>query len=324
MNANADGERPVIPAIVGPTAVGKTSVALLVARACDGEIVSADSRQIYHGMDIGTAKPTIEERELVPHHLIDIVEPSQTYDAARFARDAEAAISRLLAAGRVPIVVGGTGFYLASLFTGLFEGPGRDEEVRRALDRRLEREGSAALHAELAGVDPETAGRLHPNDGVRIVRALEVSVSSGIPLSVWQSTQGRRPAFSARYFVLRMDRERLYERIEERVDAMMERGLLDETRRLFLSGRLSPEFPGASAVGYRELLPVVAGDTEDVASAVEAIKTNTRRYAKRQLTWFSSLPEAIWLDVGKMDPEEAAEFIAMTCAAGGWPRRYWT
>lgn len=316
MSAATPEARPVIPAIVGPTGVGKTDVAILVARACGGEIVSADSRQVYRGMDVGTAKPTRDQRALVPHHLIDIIEPSEIYDAARFAGDAEAIMRELLAAGRVPIVVGGTGFYLASLFSGLFEGPGRDEDLRQALSRRLAREGSAALHAELTELDPEAARRLHPNDAARIVRALEVSLSSGVPLSKWQAGSRRTPAFAARYFGLTMEREALYERIEERVDRMMAGGLLEEIRALLSSGRLAPGSPGGSAVGYRELMAVATGDSEDLRAAVLAVKRNTRRYAKRQLTWFSSLSDVTWFDVGGMRPERAAELIAAALRDG--------
>ena len=189
-------ERREILTIIGPTAVGKTAVALLVAAELGGEIVSADSRQVYRGMDIGTAKPTPDERRGVPHHLIDIVEPSETYDAARFASDAESAIAQLLDKGREPIVVGGTGFYLTSLFEGLFEGPGRDDRIRGELKAKAEAEGPAELHRTLSEVDPVSAERIHPNDAARIVRALEVQMSTGKPLSEWQATGTRTPAFS--------------------------------------------------------------------------------------------------------------------------------
>jgi tRNA dimethylallyltransferase len=309
MSAEAPQTRPEIPAIVGPTGVGKTSVGVAVALALGGEIVSADSRQVYRGMDVGTAKPTSEERALARHHLIDIVEPSEIYDAARFAADAESTIARLLGAGITPLVVGGTGFYLTSLFEGLFEGPGRNDEMRDALRRRLAEEGAPALHHELAEADPKTASRLHPNDGSRIIRALEVLRSSGMPLSEWHTGDRREPAYTARYFALTMRRKALYRRIDERVDRMMAAGLLDEERALLASGRLTPDSPAASAVGYRELLPVAIGESDDVESAVEAIKRNTRRYAKRQLTWFSSLPVVTWLDVGELGAEGAAEGI---------------
>ena len=307
--------RTTTVAVVGPTAVGKTVVSIAVALRLGAEIVSADSRQIYRGMDIGTAKPTPAEQSLVRHHLIDIVEPSEVYDAARFASDAESVITDLLEDGVVPIVVGGTGFYLESLFTGLFEGPGRDDRIREELKRRMERTGPAALHAELAEADPEAASRIHPNDGARIVRALEVSLSSGVPLSRWQAGPAREPAYDPRYFGLTMSRASLYSRIDERVDRMMDAGLLDETRALVSSGRLEPNAPAASAVGYRELLPLATGESDDVESAVAAIKRNTRRYAKRQLTWFSSFADVTWLDVEALGTESAADRISAFCEA---------
>lgn len=314
-----DGRREILT-IVGPTAVGKTAVAIAVAKRLRAEIVSADSRQIFRGMDIGTAKPTAAERSDVPHHMIDIVDPSDAYDAARFADDAEQVIARLLEKGTEPIVVGGTGFYLASLFEGLFEGAGRDDGAREALRVRLAREGAAALHRELAEIDPEAAERIHPNDASRIVRALEVFVSTGRPLSEWHSDPTRTPAYLARYVALTMDRGALCVRIERRVDAMMEAGLLDEVERLVASGLLREGTQAASAVGYRELLPLVAEsasvEPERLAAAVEQIKTNTRRYAKRQVTWFSQLPGVSWVDIGDLDADGAARAILPTGDSG--------
>jgi len=306
---SGDGPREILT-IVGPTGVGKTAVAVAVAKRLRAEIVSADSRQIFRGMDIGTAKPTAAERADVLHHMIDIVDPTDAYDASRFASDAERVIARLLGGGIEPIVVGGTGFYLASLFEGLFEGAGRDDDAREELRARLEREGAAALHRELAEVDPAAAKRIHPNDAARIVRALEVFRSTGRPLSEWQSDPTRTPGYRARYVALTMDRGSLNTLIERRVEAMMEAGLLEEVRRLVASGQLREGTQAASAVGYRELIPLVedpaAVDPDDLAAAIEEIKRNTRRYAKRQVTWFSQLPGATWLDVGDFDAEEAA------------------
>jgi tRNA dimethylallyltransferase len=341
-----DGAKsPAILTIVGPTAVGKTAVALLVARELGCEIVSADSRQIYRGMDIGTAKPTSEERGLVHHHLIDIVEPRESYDAVRFADDAELAIGQIRGRGVEPIVVGGTGFYIASLFDGLFEGPGRSDGIRRELEDRVAAEGGELLHSALASVDPVSAARIHPNDTQRLVRALEVYRSTGRTLTDWQAEGTRKPAFRPRYFGLTMPRESLYERIERRVDAMLVSGLLDEVRALHESGRLRPGMPAASAVGYRELLPVVAGQAGGVdeqagdvaeqaggvaeqaggiaeqaggvAEAVHEIKTNTRRFAKRQLTWFSSVDGVTWIDVASLGPEETARTIVVAQASDG-------
>ncbi len=295
--------------IVGPTGVGKTSVAIGVATSVGGEIISADSRQVYRWMDVGTAKPTPAEAAAARHHLVDVVDPSEFYDAARFALDAESAIGRLLASGVEPLVVGGTGFYIRSLFEGLFEGPGRDEEVRGELEEILASRGAPALHTQLSEVDPETAARLHPNDSARIVRALEVYASTGVPLSAWQARPSREPAYAPRHFALTMPREMLYERIERRVDLMMEAGLAEEVLRLVESGRLRPGMPGATAVGYRELLPWALGEEDDLGASVERIKLNTRRYAKRQLTWFRAIPDVVWLDMSATTPGEASDLI---------------
>jgi tRNA dimethylallyltransferase len=295
--------------VIGPTAVGKTAVALQVALTLGCEIVSADSRQIYRGMDIGTAKPSPAERALVRHHVIDVVEPRETYDASRYATDAERAIADIRSRGTCAIVVGGTGFYLSSLFEGLFEGPGRDERLRSELNRRAAEEGARALHAELAAVDPDAASRIHENDGSRIVRALEVYLLSGRTLSDWHTEARRTPAFRPFYVGLRRERSSLYEMIDRRVDEMMERGLLDEVRALVASGRLSAGVPGASAVGYRELLPVVEGAADDLGAAVSLIKRNTRRYAKRQMTWFSSVQAIHWLDADAVGAAAAADHV---------------
>jgi tRNA dimethylallyltransferase len=307
--------RTSVLTIVGPTAVGKTAVAIALARSLGGEIVSADSRQIFRGMDVGTAKPTTDELRLVRHHLIDIVDPGESYDAARFAADAEAAIADIIARGAVPLVVGGTGFYITSLFNGLFEGPGRDPEVRALLDERAAREGVPALHAELAEVDPDAAFRIHENDTSRVVRALEVYLSTGMTLSDWQAGPARTPAYTARYVGLTRSRESLVERIDRRVEAMVSEGLLGEIERLVSIGALSSTSPAASAVGYRELLPIVEGGEGSIGDAVELIKRNTRRYAKRQMTWFSSLEGIEWLDIEGMTPEEAAAAILASRAA---------
>jgi tRNA dimethylallyltransferase len=311
-----DAERgTTVMTIVGPTAVGKTGVAVAVARALDGEIVSADSRQVYRGMDIGTAKPGPGEVEAAPHHLIDIVDPSERYDAARFAADAEKAMASILERDRTPIVVGGTGFYVTSLFRGLFEGPGRHPAIRARLEREVEASGPQSLHDRLAAVDPESARRIHPNDTVRTIRALEVHEATGRPLSSWHGSGRRNARFRPWYVVLTMERALLYERIERRVDRMIERGLLEEVTALVASGRLAAGMPAADALGYRELLPVVRGERE-LDDAVAQIKQSTRRFAKRQMTWFSKVPADVGVDRGEAGIEEAARAVL-----AAWRRR---
>ncbi len=288
--------------IVGPTASGKTSVALDVAETVGGEIVSADSRQLYRHMDIGTAKPTVEERARARHHIIDILEPEERYDASRYADDAEDIIATLIEQGVEPLVVGGTGLYVRSLFEGLFKGPGRDDAIRRELEDRVVAVGAPVLHAELVEVDPVTAERIHENDSTRIVRALEVFTLTGIPLSEWQQGPSRQPRYRPAYYALTLDREALHNRISTRVDRMMESGLVEEIRDLLVSRRLRPGFAAADAVGYREIIEALAdgGSPERLSAAAEDIKTNTRRYARRQMTWFRSLDEVTWLDVGTL------------------------
>jgi tRNA dimethylallyltransferase len=315
----AQGSRHEVLTVVGPTAVGKTAVAIALARSLEGEIVSADSRQVYRGMDIGTAKPTADEQASVRHHLIDIVDPSEVYDAARFAADAERIIVNLVARGVTPLVAGGTGFYVASLFRGLFEGPGRNPEARAMLTERAESEGVAALHRELERVDPASAERIHVNDLSRVIRALEVHATTGRPLSEWQEEPARVPTFSARYVGLTLPRKKLYERIDRRVDAMMTAGLLAEVEGLVSRGALSPDMPAASAVGYRELLPVVEGREGDLAEAVALIKRNSRRYAKRQMTWFRSIEDVAWFDLDGRTPDGAAAAILALLAERGRP-----
>ncbi|MBD3367875.1 MAG: tRNA (adenosine(37)-N6)-dimethylallyltransferase MiaA [Candidatus Eisenbacteria bacterium] len=305
MTGTPRDRRRTVMAIVGPTAVGKTGVAVPVARELRGEIVSADSRQIYRGLDIGTAKPDAAETAAAPHHLIDIAEPSERFDAARFASLAEHAIEDVFGRDLTPIVVGGTGFYVTSLFEGLFEGPGRDKAIRSRLEEDAARLGPRALHERLAAVDPDAADRLHPNDAVRVVRALEVHESTGRTLSAWQREGRREPRYRPWYVLLTMDRELLYRRIELRVDRMVEAGLLEEVDRLLASGRLAEDMPAANALGYRELIPVVRGERA-LEEAVEEIKRNTRRFAKRQVTWFSRTPAELTIDMGKKEPEEAA------------------
>jgi len=306
--------KPRVTTIIGPTGVGKTGVAIHVAARLGGEIISADSRQIYRGMDIGTAKPTAAERDAARHHLIDIVEPDERYDAARFALDAESVARGLFNDEVVPIVVGGTGFYIESLFEGLFEGVGRNDEVRSRLEARAAEEGTASLHEELTVIDPDSAQKLHPNDTARVVRALEVYQATGETLTSWQRRERREPSYSPDYFGLTMARADLYARVEARVDRMLEDGLLGEIEALVASGRLAPGMPGASAVGYRELLPVVTGESDELEAAVELMKRNTRRYVKRQLTWFSSTPGVEWIDLSETGEGRAADRIAASTA----------
>lgn len=271
--------------VVGPTASGKTETAILLAERLGGEIISSDARQVYRGMDIGTAKPTADERARARHHLIDVADPDETYHAARFADEAETAMGEIRRRGRLPIVAGGTGLYVRALVRGLDVDVGRHPEVRAEIEGRIEREGLGALHQELARVDPDSAALIHRNDKVRIVRALEVYLVSGKPRS-----EQHRPAGEARH-PFRMaglfpPREMLYRRIDERFDRMMADRFLDEVRSLLDDGYF-PGLPSFRSPGYRELIAHLTGEIT-LDEAVDRAKRESRRYAKRQITWFLS------------------------------------
>ena len=287
-------------AIVGPTGVGKTAMAVGLGRRWPIEVVSVDSRQVYRRMDVGTGKPSPAERRAVPHHLIDVAEPDERYDAARFARDAARAIDAIRARGRWPVLVGGTGLYLRALVRGLTPLPPADPGLRRRFRADAAARGPEALHARLAAVDPETARRLHPRDVLRVVRALEIATLTGEPASAaWRA----RPAGPGHYRLLAigltMARDALYATLDARVDRMLSQGLEDEVKGLLDAG-YGTDLPAMQSIGYRHLAPVVAEGTS-LATAVRGMKRDTRRYAKRQWTWFAAEAVAAWVT---MDPEE--------------------
>ncbi|CBE68426.1 MAG: tRNA (adenosine(37)-N6)-dimethylallyltransferase MiaA [Candidatus Methylomirabilis oxygeniifera] len=284
--------------LVGPTAVGKSSMALAVAERVRGEIIAADSMQVYRGLDIGTAKPSADERQRVPHHLLDLVKPDQPFTAADYMRLASAAIIDIRARGRLPIIVGGTGLYVRALFRGLVDGPGEMTLLRETLYQEAERVGSATLHRRLEITDPEAAATIHPNDLFRVVRALEVAAVSGHLLSALR-VEGRRnhkpvPGPVLR-FGLERNRQELYRRIEARVEAMMTQGLLREVQDLLDRG-YGPVLKPLRAIGYRHMIGHLKGQIR-LDDAVASLKRDTRRYAKRQLTWFRHEDEIEWLPV---------------------------
>jgi len=274
--------------IVGPTASGKTALALELADRLGGEIVSADSRQIYRGLDVGTAKPTPAERVRIPHHCLDLVDPGESFDVARFRTAAAGAIAAIAARGHVPLVVGGTGLYVRALLRGLCPAPPRAPALRAELEAAVAAEGSAALHRRLAALDPAAAARVAPRDTVRIVRALEVALATGVPLSRWQAEHrfAERP-YDALVIGLARPTAELDARIAARANAMVAAGFLDEVSALVARGVV------VDAVGYREMLACVDGRT-DVATAVAATVRATRRFAKRQRTWFRREPDVVW------------------------------
>lgn len=293
--APLSGERPPLVVICGPTASGKTALALDLAQRYDAEIVSADSRQVYRGMDIGTAKASAEERARVPHHLLDVVDPDQDFTVADFTRLAREAIAGIHGRGRLPLVVGGTGLYLQALAGGLLAAPGEDEELRRKWLAREDAEGEGTLHRLLLEVDPPLAERLHPRDRLRIVRALEVFSLTGRRLS---SLQEEHAFAETPYRLFRIGlapaRDVLYGVIDRRVEAMMAAGLLDEVRGL-LSRGYDPGLKSMQTIGYRECLRHLQGELS-LAEAVALIQRDTRRYAKRQFTWFNRDETINWVD----------------------------
>jgi len=287
-------------AILGPTAVGKSDFGLKIAERFDGEIVSADALQIYRGFDIGTAKPTVEERHRVPHHLVDILDPQEPFSAGEFARLATGLIQGIEARGRVALVLGGSGLYLRALLDGISPIPAVQPEVREELQYRLDREGLEPIRRELEALDPITAARLGRGDTQRTTRALEVVLSTGRPLSSWlaDDPSGTGPIEALR-IGLTLPRAVLYDRISVRVRRMIRAGWVDEVEGLLRRG-LSPELPAFQAIGYRQLAAHVRGDIsleEALASTVRA----TCRYAKRQLTWFRREEGVTWFSVEDPD-----------------------
>jgi tRNA dimethylallyltransferase len=284
-----------VVAIVGATATGKSALALELALALRGEIVNADSLQVYRGLDIGTGKPTPQERARVPHHLIDVLDPAEPYSAGEFARRAEAAIAEIAGRGRVAILVGGSGLYLRALLEGLSPLPPPDAALRRRLRQRLAEEGAPRLHAELVRRDPETAARLAAGDSQRVVRALEVALGTGTPLSAWQE---RQPFGARRLPALRvgltLPRPVLYDRIARRVGCMRDRGWVAEVEQL-LQGGVAPEVPAFQAIGYRQIVRHLRGEWSVERAFAETLRA-TRRFAKRQETWFRREPDVAWLD----------------------------
>jgi len=284
--------RPRVICVVGPTASGKTALGVELAAALGGEIVSADSRQVYRHLEIGTAKPSAAERTRVCHHCLDLVGPEETFDAARFRATAAAAIDDVERRGRVPVVVGGSGLYVRALLGGLCPAPAGVPALRDALVRMARAEGAPALHRRLAVLDPASAARIAPADAVRTIRALEVALGTGRRLSEWQAAHGFRDApYDALVLGLGRPADELAARIDARARAMVAAGLLDEVRAL--GARFPPDAPGFLAVGYREMLACVAGEC-DLEAALAAMVGATRRFAKRQRTWFRAEAAVVW------------------------------
>ena len=309
---------PRLVVVTGPTASGKTELALALARRLDGEIVNADSQQVYRGLDAGTAKPTPEQRAAVPHHLLDVVEPGDRMDAARFQALADAAIADVAARGRVPVVAGGTGLYIRALLHGVAAAPGRDPALRAELEELAAREGRAALHRRLAAVDPQAAARIGPNDLVRVVRALEMAAGGRTQTDVFSAHRFSETRHRARLLALDLPRAVLHARIEARVPRLFEAGLLPEVERL--ASRRGGALPARLPIGYAEAAEVVAGRL-DQAEAVRRIQAAHRRYARRQISWLRREPGVEWLRHPVDVPALADELRAWLLAGGEGRRR---
>lgn len=293
--------QPKLVVITGPTASGKTALGVALAQRLGGEVVSADSMQIYRGMDIGTAKPTPEEMQGVPHHMIDIADPAENYSVSRYAKEASACVDDILARGKLPIVVGGTGLYIDSLIAGrTFADGTADTALRQELSERYDEIGGEGLLGELRKVDPERAAKLHPADKKRIVRAMEVYILTGRTITQHDAeTCAVPPRYDAAKIALDFAvRQDLYDRIDRRVDIMVQQGLFDEVRALLAAG-VPADCTAMQAIGYKELVRALdAGG--DLAPAVEEIKRRSRQYAKRQLTWFRRKEDTEWILLDKM------------------------
>jgi tRNA dimethylallyltransferase len=288
---------PTILVIVGPTASGKTHLALEIARHTSAEIISADSRQVYQLLTIGTAKPSPDELKKVKHHFVDEILPDQHFSAGEFGIDGRKIIDKIVKQKKLPIVVGGTGLYVRSLVDGLFTGPGRKEDVREELEARLESEGANALLEELRRVDPEAAARMLPSNQRRVIRALEVYYATGKPISQHHDEHEHKKFFNPVFVGLQWERKKLYDRINFRVDRMLAAGFLDEVKRLLSLG-YDDRYNSLQTVGYKEAFAFLRKEI-NYERMVELMKQNTRRFAKRQLTWFRRDARVRWFDVGE-------------------------
>lgn len=301
---------PLLVAVVGPTAAGKSALGIALARRFDGEIVNCDSTAVYRGIDIGTDKVAPADQQGIPHHLIDIVEPTAVYSAADFARDASRTVRDITARGRLPILVGGTGFYVRALTRGLFDGPPRDEALRGRLDRVAERRGVESLHRWVSRVDPESGRRILGRDRKRLVRALEVYLKTGRPLTAhFAETRSPIADYDVVLLGVRIPAPLTAERVARRVDQQFARGVIDEVRALLSSG-VPPGAHALSGLVYRQVLELLRGERDEAATRALIVRENLQ-YARRQLIWFRKEPSLVWLEGPGERPEAlvAAEAI---------------
>ncbi|MGN0267498.1 MAG: tRNA (adenosine(37)-N6)-dimethylallyltransferase MiaA [Lachnospiraceae bacterium] len=303
-------KKPLI-ILTGPTAVGKTALSIKLARAIDGEIISADSVQVYRRMDIGSAKITKQEMEGIPHYLIDVLEPEEDFNVMVFQQMAKKAMDEIYARGKIPIITGGTGFYIQAVLNDIsFTETDADDELRKKLEEEAEQNGAEALHQKLQEVDPKAAEEIHPNNVKRVIRALEFFLETGKKISEHNAAERQKESpYNFAYFVLNMDRQKLYSRIELRIDQMLEAGLVEEVRQLKQEG-CQKGMVSMQALGYKEILSWLNGEcTFD--EAIYILKRDTRRFAKRQLSWFRREKDVCWIEKEQYDNDENRILNAM-------------
>lgn len=299
--------KPKVVAVVGPTAVGKTRLGIEIANRFNGEVISGDSMQVYKGMDIGTAKVTREEMRGIPHHMIDIKDPEDGFSAADFQHDVQRLINEISSRGKLPILVGGTGLYIqATLFDFNFSSRKRDEGVIRDLERQAEAYGYQHLYERLRKLDPEQAKKIHPNNSRRLIRALEIIETTGKRMSTLAEEQVTESPFQPMLIGLSMNREVLYERINDRVDQMIRDGLVEEVKGFYERGLADHQ--SMQAIGYKEFIPYFRGEIS-LEKAVELLKRNSRRYAKRQFTYFRNKMDVAWYEIEEGSFDEQVETI---------------
>lgn len=305
-------KKPLV-VIAGPTAVGKTKLSIQLAKAIDGEIISADSMQVYKGCDIGSAKITTDEMQGIRHHLIDVLDPKDEFNIATFKDMATKAIEDITSRGKIPIVVGGTGFYVRALIydTDFDSQDGADKEFRTECEEYAKKFGNEALFERLRAVDPKSCETIHMNNVKRVIRALEFFETTHSPISQHnEEMRQNEAAYNFAYFVLSLDRDILYSRINDRVDQMLDAGLIDEVKRLKESG-LDRSFVSMQGLGYKEIFAYLEGECS-IDEALEIIKRDTRHFAKRQFTWYKRERDAIWIDKGKITEAEILDFVLNT------------
>lgn len=295
--------------IVGPTAVGKTELSLKLAQAFDGEIISGDSMQVYKGLDIGTAKATKAEQQLIPHHLIDIISVKEDFTVSDFQIKARQLIREISSRGKLPIIVGGSGLYIQSvLYDYQFPTEARDEAMTRLLEEKIKKEGIEPVYNKLIEIDPKQAEKIHPNNHRRVIRALEIYQTTGLTMTEIQQRQKITPLYNAKIIGLEMERSKLYERINQRVDDMLKNGLIEEVSQLYET--VADSSQSISGIGYKEFIPFFTGKME-LEACVEVLKRNSRRFAKRQYTWFKNKMTIDWYDASTNNSDELYDTIRL-------------